>query len=167
MLTKRASKHDSDFFAWTQEQSALLRGMSPGDARLDIDNLAEEIEDMGRAEVNKIKSLLKQTVAHLLKLSIEPDSRASDGWYQEVITFQGDAVLAVSPGFRQNLEIEDIWDVACNNAVRSLERFNTAIPDLPRECPLSLDDLLAKNFDPKAAIDVLTSALYPANDRRS
>lgn len=108
MLTKRASKHDSDFFGWTQEQASLLRGMSDGDARLDIQNLAEEIEDMGRAEVNKIKSLLKQTIAHLLKLAIQPDSGASDGWYQEVITFQGDAVLAFSPGFKQKIEIEAI-----------------------------------------------------------
>lgn len=167
MLTKRASKHDSDFFGWTQEQASLLRGMSDGDARLDIHNLAEEIEDMGRAEVNKIKSLLKQTIAHLLKLAIEPNSEASDGWYQEVITFQGDAVLAFSPDLKQKIEIEAIWEVACNSAVRSLERYSVPIPDFPRDCPLSLDDLLMKNFDPKAAIEALTCTLYPGNDREA
>ena len=94
MHTKQASKHDSDFYGWTQEQAGILRETPAEDTRLDIANLAEEIEDMGRAEILAISSLLRRTVIHLLKLAIEPDSPSVDHWFDEIVTFQGDAVLA-------------------------------------------------------------------------
>jgi hypothetical protein len=151
MLTKQASKHDTDFYGWTQEQAGILRATSPADTRLDIDNLAEEIEGMGRAEVLAISSLLRQTLIHLLKSALEPESQTLSRWFEEIVTFQGDAVLAFSPGLKQRLDLEKIWRVACNGATRTLE--------LPSTCPLSLDDLLDPEFDPGAATQVLSAAI--------
>ncbi|MFZ5712309.1 MAG: DUF29 domain-containing protein [Bradyrhizobium sp.] len=159
MLTKQASKHDTDFYGWTQEQASILRAASPVDARLDIDNLAEEIEDMGRAEILAISSLLRQTLIHLLKSAIEPESQALTHWLEEIITFQGDAVLAFSPGLKQRLDLEKIWRVACNGATRTLENRGVVVPQLPSACPLSLDDLLDPAFDPGAATQVLSAAI--------
>ena len=159
MLTKQASKHDTDFYGWTQEQAGILRATPPGDARLDIDNLAEEIEDMGRAEILAISSLLRQTLIHLLKSAIEPDSQAITHWFDEIVTFQGDAVLAFSPGLRQRLDLEKIWRVACNGATRTLEKRGVVVPQLPSICPLSLDDLLDPEFDPETATQTLSAAI--------
>jgi hypothetical protein len=159
MLTKEASKHDTDFFGWTQEQAGILRETPRGNARLDTDNLAEEIEDMGRAEILAISSLLRQTLIHLLKLAIEPNSQAAGHWFDEIVTFQGDAVLAFAPGLGQRLDLEKIWRVACNGATRSLGKHGVVVPQLPSPCPFSLDDLFDPEFDPETATQILSAAI--------
>jgi hypothetical protein len=166
MHTKQASKHDSDFYGWTQEQAGILRETPAEDTRLDIANLAEEIEDMGRAEILAISSLLRQTVIHLLKLAIEPDSPSVDHWFDEIVTFQGDAVLAFSPGLKQRLDLEKIWRVACNGATRYLERHGVVVPQLPASCPFSLDDLLDPEFDPETATQTLSTAIQAVTKHR-
>lgn len=159
MLTKRASQHASDFYGWTQEQAGILRETPADDTRLDIANLADEIEDMGRAEILAISSLLRQTIIHLLKLAIVPDSPSASHWFDEVVAFQGDAVLAFSPGLKQRLDLSKIWRVGCNGATRSLAKNAVAVPRLPSACPLSLDDLLNPDFDPEAAVRTLSAAI--------
>jgi hypothetical protein len=159
MLTKHASKHDTDFYGWTQEQAGILRERSSVDARLDATNLAEEIEDMGRAEILAISSLLRQTLIHLLKSAIEPDSQAATHWFDEIVTFQGDAVLAFSPDLRQRIDLEKIWRVACNGATRSLTKHGVVVPQLPSTCPFSLDELLDPEFDPETATQTLAAAI--------
>jgi hypothetical protein len=159
MLTKEASKHDTDFHGWTQEQAEILRKTPQVDPRLDTANLAEEIEDMGRAEILAISSLLRQTLIHLLKSAIEPDSQAATHWFDEIVAFQGDAVLAFSPGLKQRLDLEKIWRVACNGATRSLTKHGVVVRQLPSTCPFSLDDLLDPEFDPEAGIQTLSAAI--------
>src|SRR4051812_29713264 len=112
MPSKPASRYANDFYAWTREQSRLLREMSAGASGLDVVNLAEEVEDMGRAEILRISSLLRQTILHLLKMAIDPDSQAAHHWFDEAVTSQGDAVLALSPGLKQRLDLEKVWRVA-------------------------------------------------------
>jgi hypothetical protein len=69
-----ARQHDVDFYQWTQDQAALLRAMRCNASPLDRDNLVEEVEDMGRAEIREISSLLRQTIAHLVKTVIVPNA---------------------------------------------------------------------------------------------
>jgi hypothetical protein len=152
-------QHDVDFYQWTQEQAALLRAMSCDSCLLDLDNLAEEIEDMGRDEIREISSLLRQTMTHLLKIVIDPNTASAAHWFDEVVTFQGDAVLAFSPGLTQRLDLEKIWRVACNGATRSLRKNGVAVPPLPENCPLSLDDLLDPQFDPDQVAKTLEAAI--------
>lgn len=158
-----AQQHDVDFYSWTQEQAAILRTLSRESNLLDIDNLAEEIEDMGRAEINAISSLLNQTLAHLIKIAIDPEAQSASHWFNEIITFQSNAVLTFSPGLRQRLDLQKIWKVASNGAIRSLERFGVAIPVLPESCPLTLDQLLDSEFDPDSAVRTITSAIQQSN----
>jgi len=161
-----APRHDVDFYQWTQEQAALLRAMSCDSCPLDLDNLAEEIEDMGRDEIREISSLLRQTIAHLLKTVIDPDTASANHWFDEIIAFQGDAVLAFSPGLKQRLDLQKIWRVACNGATRSLEKHGVAVPALPENCPLSLEVLLDPEFDPDKAVKALAAAIQAVTPGR-
>ena len=66
-------RYEDDFVGWTVEQAARLRGMPQlNNAGLDVENLAEEIEDLGRSEINKITSLMGQAMVHLLKIVADP-----------------------------------------------------------------------------------------------
>ncbi len=64
-----------DFYAWANEQAALLRS---GDfARADIANIAEEIESLGKTEKRELVSRLAGLLAHLLKWRFQPGLRGN------------------------------------------------------------------------------------------
>ena len=73
--------YDEDFYAWTQYQAEVLRSMPCDDNRFDRENVAEQIEDLGKSERNAVRSEIRRIIEHLLKLRYSPatDPRA-DGW---------------------------------------------------------------------------------------
>src|SRR3954454_13429718 len=61
------ASYDEDFLAWSEQQAAVLRELAgrrglPNE--LDLEHVAEEIEDLGRAEFNAVKSYIRQILAH-------------------------------------------------------------------------------------------------------
>jgi len=67
--------YDRDFYAWTHEQAGLLR--SGQLARADIENIAEEIESMGRSEKRELVNRLTVLLLHLLKWQFQPGLRGN------------------------------------------------------------------------------------------
>src|SRR5271170_2354823 len=63
------SNYDSDFYAWANEQAALLR--SGRVAQADIEHIALEIESMGRTEKRELVSRLRVLLLHLLKWRLQ------------------------------------------------------------------------------------------------
>lgn len=64
------SLYDDDIVSWTEQQAAASRALArrPDLSKmLDWENVAEEIESVGRSQVQAVDSLLVQTLAHLLK----------------------------------------------------------------------------------------------------
>ncbi|MAU94574.1 MAG: hypothetical protein CMP81_01610 [Fulvimarina sp.] len=156
-----SQQHDVDFYRWTQDQAALLRALPRGSNRLDIDNLAEEIEDMGRAEIKEISTLLRQTLVHLVKIAFDPEAPSVAHWVGEASGFQSDAVLAYSPGLEQRLDLPKIWKLAKRNASDSLAEHGVAVPPLPEECPLTLEQLLDAAFGPRQAAAAVAASANP------
>ena len=71
--------YEQDFYAWVGEQVEALRsGHTQG---LDIENLAEEIEDVGRSQRRAVKSALIIILIHLLKYRHQPQHR-TNSWRQ-------------------------------------------------------------------------------------
>jgi len=62
--------YDTDFYAWTQAQAAAIRAKDV--AALDIEHLAEEVEDLGRAVRKSLGSQLERLLLHLLKWQYDP-----------------------------------------------------------------------------------------------
>ncbi len=62
--------YDQDFYAWTQRQVELLRSGRWGE--LDIENLVEEIESLGRQERQELHNRLGVLLGHLLKWHYQP-----------------------------------------------------------------------------------------------
>jgi Domain of unknown function DUF29 len=68
MATKAAELYDEDFYAWTQQQAKALRTHFKGDNRLDVEHLAEEVEDLGKSELHAVESYVENVIEHFLKL---------------------------------------------------------------------------------------------------
>ena len=74
---KMSNVYESDFYAWAMEQAALLRTRRLDAA--DIDNIAEEIESLGRGERRELVNRLAVLLLHLLKWQFQPGFR-SPSW---------------------------------------------------------------------------------------
>lgn len=65
--------YEQDFYAWANEQAALLRAGRLSEAG--ISHVAEEIESRGKAEKRELVSWLKVLLLHLLKWQFQPTMR--------------------------------------------------------------------------------------------
>jgi hypothetical protein len=70
--------YDQDFYAWTQCQVELLR--SGQLQALDIENLIEEIESLGKQERQELENRLGMLLGHLLKWHYQPEARSRSWW---------------------------------------------------------------------------------------
>ncbi len=70
-----ASKYETDFYGWASEQAHLVRTRQLNQA--DLDNIAEEIESMGRSEKRELANRFAVLLAHLLKWQFQPALRST------------------------------------------------------------------------------------------
>src|SRR5438046_10078220 len=75
--TNARNLYDADFFAWSNEQAQRLRLLKPDE--LDWENVAEEIESLGRSDRRAIGSNLKVILEHLIKCRYQP-AKQTPSW---------------------------------------------------------------------------------------
>ena len=71
--TARAA-YDADFYSWSMQQAELVR--EGRWTALDRENIAEEIESLGREQFNKLESAIRVLLLHMLKWDHQPDKRS-------------------------------------------------------------------------------------------
>ena len=136
--------YETDFYAWTLEQSELLK---QGDFKhLDITNLVEEIESLGKQERRELESRLGILIGHLLKWQYQPEKR-SKSW-KATIREQRRAVQAL---IRQNPSLKPYLTETIASAHESgLDLVVKETPldygDLPDNCPYSSEQLFDPDF---------------------
>lgn len=150
--------YDQDFYRWTQDQARRLRALE-GDNRLDTGNLAEEVADLGRSELNKVASHLYHALAHLLIAAWSPAGAPQGHWRAKIRTHLREARRAYSPGMRQQLDPAKEWREAWLLAGDRLAAYGEPALPQPIACPFTLDDLLQDSFEIDAAIDRVAGAL--------
>jgi hypothetical protein len=138
--------YESDFFAWTQEQARLLRaGEIP---ELDIENIAEELEDMGRSIRRELRNRLAVLTMHLLKWRYQPGFRSSSwrGTIKEQRVQIAD-LLDESPSLKSVLaqDFSKIYGLSVSKALRETGLAETTFP---AECPFTPDQIMAEDFLP-------------------
>jgi Domain of unknown function DUF29 len=103
---KRPSLYDTDYQLWLEQTAAHLKVQDF--SQIDLENLIEEIESLGRSEKHAISSYLMRLCEHLLKIKYWESEREMclRGWRGEVINFrlQIQEELETSPSLRSFLE---------------------------------------------------------------
>jgi len=99
--------YDHDFYAWTQQQAAALRATTRAGAKLAVDweNVAEEIESLGRSDARELRSGIATIVEHFLKLEFAPTDLPRAGW-EETVDRSREAfekLIAESPSLRPSV----------------------------------------------------------------
>lgn len=147
-MTAASMSYDEDFYAWTVEQAKRLRS-SQSDA-LDLENLAEEIESMGRNDKRALKSHLTNLLMHLLKWEHQPEKRqTSNSWKVSIQNrrISIDTLLEDSPSLKGYLS--EIKNDAYQNA-RDVAEAETgmSLADFPDTCQWALEQVLDRSFFP-------------------
>ena len=108
--------YDKDVILWSLEQAALLR--SGQLTQLDLEHLADEIEDVGKSEQREVASRMAVLLAHLMKWHFQPDRRGKSR--EDTIAIQRERIaLAVkkTPSLKSAMLGRDWQDDAWLDAV--------------------------------------------------
>ena len=142
------TRYERDYARWCAEQGALLRS-GRLDA-LDRENLAEEIESLGRSDKREIESRLKVLLAHLLKWSFQPEGRKG-GWSATIREQRGRIAKAIqeSPSLRDYPAEVLAEEYGYARADAAAE---TGLPedDFPAKCPFAIEQILDPEWLPDA-----------------
>ncbi len=138
------AKYERDFYSWLMEQARHLR--KGRFHALDRDNLAEEIESLGREQFNTLVSALRVLMAHILKWDHQPPLR-SRSW---VLSIQEQRleiadVLADNPGLKPRID-EAIARAYRRARIEAAKETGLDEDKFPTTCPYSLDDLTSRVF---------------------
>ncbi len=132
--------YNTDFFLWTQQQAAFLRQGVLSD--IDMANLAEEIESMGKRDRRAVGSYLANILLHLLKWCYQPQCRSAS-WEDSIDNGreQVEWLVKDSPSLRTqlNLLIDEVYPRARRKASRETELPLTAFPE---QCPFTVEQVI-------------------------
>jgi hypothetical protein len=121
--------YDEDILIWSEQQAAALRSLAsrrdlPNE--LDLANVIEEIEDVGKSEFHTVESLIGNILIHLVLLAIDPDAPAKRGWIAEITAWNLTLRRRISPSMRLRLDMESLWRDALEVAAARLAAWDDA-----------------------------------------
>ena len=146
--TRPTAAYEADFHAWTKDQAARLRDLRPNS--IDWENVAEEIESLGRSEKREIESRMGVLLVHLLKWAHQPERRKL-GWRATITEQRRKLARAVeespSLGAYPETVLADEYEVA-----RARAADETDLPEetFPVTCPFTIEEVLDPGFWPEA-----------------
>jgi Domain of unknown function DUF29 len=141
-----AATYESDIVAWADEQAALIRAGRFD--KVDIEHVADEVEDVGRSEERELASRMAVLLAHLLKWRYQPERRGTS--WQVTIRAQRQAIarrLLRTPSLKAEFNdpewLEIVWGDAVGKAAEE-----TGLKDFPLVCPWSREQVMDLEFMP-------------------
>jgi Domain of unknown function DUF29 len=138
------SLYETDFYAWTQQQAALLQTQQW--SQLDLLNLIEEIDALGKQQRQELRNRLSVLIGHLLKWQHQPQRRS---WLATIQIQRLDIfeLLEENPSLKPDLEaaLQKAYQRGIKLAIQETE-----LPDrtFPSDCPYRLAELLDNRFYP-------------------
>ncbi|MGF1615233.1 MAG: DUF29 domain-containing protein [Gammaproteobacteria bacterium] len=139
----------TDFNLWIQRTARLLREHRWRD--IDLKNLIEEIEDLGKSERRGIASQLTRLLLHLLKWQYQPQRR-SDSWLDSITDarLQIELTLKDSPslGVYASVQLDRSYQKARHSASKQTQ---LPLSSFPEECPYLLENVLNEDWLPESA----------------
>jgi len=139
---REPARYDRDLYSWAVEQAALLRAGRIAEA--DALNIAEEIDDVGNEQYDKLESALRIILLHLLKWDYQPERR-SRSWWASISVHRKRVlhVLRKNPGLKPLIEeaIVEAYETA-----RIEASAQTSLEDdvFPPDCPYSWQQIMER-----------------------
>ena len=146
-------RYDDDFYAWTQYQAEVLRSMPAPDNRFDRENVAEEIETVGRNERDALRSEVRRVLEHFLKLAHSPAVEPRSDWMVSIANARAELDGRLTATLRQDIEatLPRLYARAKTVARVGLVKYgeSNAAARFPAACPYTLDQILDDDWYPE------------------
>ncbi|MBK1989779.1 DUF29 domain-containing protein [Sphaerospermopsis aphanizomenoides BCCUSP55] len=148
-----SSLYVSDFYAWTQEQADLLRNHQWH--KIDLQNLIEEIESLGKQQRQELRNRLSILIGHLLKWQFQPQRR-SRSWLATLRIQRLDTIelLEENPSLKSYLE-EVVGKAYLKGVELAVRETDLPHRTFPSDCPYSLTEILDDGFYPGEASELV------------
>ncbi|MEH2002016.1 MAG: DUF29 domain-containing protein [Nostoc sp.] len=143
-----SSLYEQDFYLWIQTTAELLKQGRL--TELDLENLIEEIETMGRSEKRALESNLEVLLMHLLKYQIQTERR-SKSWQYTILEHRRRVQKAFKESPSLKPYFEQVFDESYQTA-RRLAVIETGldIATFPEQSPFTLEQVLDSDFLPES-----------------
>jgi Domain of unknown function DUF29 len=131
--------YDTDFYLWTQQQAALLRQRLL--SAVDVENLAEEIESMGKSDRRSVESHLFIILTHLLKWQYQP-RRRGNSWRLSIRNGRRDVerLLKDSPSLKWQLPDLAIGEYP-GARLEAADETGLPLATFPESCPFTIEQV--------------------------
>lgn len=142
----KSSLYVRDFLQWTSHTAQLLKQQKWEE--LDLDNLIEEILDMGRGEKRALYSNLKVLLMHLLKYQYQPEKR-TNSWKSTIREHR----QRITEAFCDSPSLKNYFDEVfqeCYRKARFLAADETGLNAdcFPEQCLFSVEKILNEDYLP-------------------
>jgi hypothetical protein len=136
--------YEADFYTWAFEQARLLR--EGGWEALDRENVAEEIESLGREQYAKLRSAIRVLLMHMLKWDFQPERR-SRSWALTISAQRVDLedVLEGNTGLKPRIEVA-MREAYRRARIEAALETGLELGPFPAECPYSWADITQREF---------------------
>ena len=148
------SLYQTDYYAWTKQQAAELRAMAArrASSTLDLENLAEEVESLGRSDLNTVRSQVRRIIEHLLKLEFSPSAPPRADWRYSVAQARDEVEDHITAGMYPDVaaDLAKLFGRARRDAALGLAKQgeSDAAQALPTTCAYSLDQIVSHDWLP-------------------
>lgn len=140
------ASYEKDIVAWAQEQARLLR--SGKLSELDVQHIAEEIEDVGKSEQRELASRMAVLLCHLLKWVHQPGHRSAS-WEATIQTHRNsiERRLRKTPSLQASLADQDWWADAWDDAIaQAASETGINYRRFPAQCPWDAEQVMSREF---------------------
>ncbi len=137
---KKNVEYNKDFFSWANTQADLLKKGKLD--KLDVKNLIEEIESLGKRERGALRSHISNWLMHKLKVTYQPNKRTRS-WDKSMANASIEIEWALNDSPSLNHCIEEILREAYKAArLKAASETGLDIEVFPKECPWKMEDIL-------------------------
>nr|VFJ89753.1 MAG: protein of unknown function DUF29 [Candidatus Kentron sp. H]VFJ91296.1 MAG: protein of unknown function DUF29 [Candidatus Kentron sp. H]VFJ97819.1 MAG: protein of unknown function DUF29 [Candidatus Kentron sp. H] len=139
--------YDTDYYAWIQRQTELARQRRLGE--LDLDNLLEELEDMGKSRQRTLESRLEILFMHLLKWQLQPENR-SNSWKASIIEQRRKLGKLLKENPSLGYKLPDILhDVYEDARIAASRETDLPLDTFPEGMPFTYERAVSHDFWPQ------------------
>ena len=149
------SLYQTDYYAWTRQQAAALRALAAArvNSTLDLENLAEEVESLGRSDLNTVRSQVRRIIKHLLKLEYSPSTAPRADWRHSVAQARDEVEDHITVSMHPDVaaELAKLFGRGRRDAALGLARHGEreAAKALPVTCPYTFDQIVSHDWYPE------------------
>src|ERR1043166_2367122 len=136
--------YDNDLYSWSLEQARLLREKQW--TQIDSENVAEEIESLGREQFNKLESALRVLLIHMLKWDHQ-SSRRSRSWVLSIESqrVEVEHIISDNPGLKPRIT-EAVTRAYRRGRIEAANETGLEKAVFPDTCPYSFQDIMSREF---------------------